>query len=305
MLAGMTNYSHQSLEDMIRDLQAWVESLREVRELFDRNIRVLEEARYWRSLPADVMGLFGYADKFYETGEREISDIAQEIQHQEIQAHHVARIRSLAQTAADLNSRYGEIWHGSERFKDCGDPDFRLLEELYQDGRGMAADLIDLDNLAARLEDFIGKKSRVLSVDEAGTAPSLSAEFVDSDRIEELRGIIFPQFDLTKLVRLCEELNSCYANGCYFAVAMLTRAVLDHVPPVFRFEKFSEVANSYSGTRSFKQSMKHLDSSLRNIADAHLHVRIRDAETLPTKTQVNFSNDLDVLLAEITRILKK
>jgi hypothetical protein len=50
--------------------------------------------------------------------------------------------------------------------------------------------------------------------------------------------------------------------------------------------------------------MEHLDKSLRKIADAHLHPQIRKKEILPNKTQVNFSNDLDVLLSEIVRILK-
>jgi hypothetical protein len=66
---------------------------------------------------------------------------------------------------------------------------------------------------------------------------------------------------------------------------------------------FAEVANNYSGSRSFKESMQHLDLSARKIGDAHLHTQIRTKEILPTATQVNFANDLDVLLAEIVRIL--
>ena len=43
MQVGMTDYSHQSLEDIFRDLQGWIESLREVRKLFDHNIRLLKQ----------------------------------------------------------------------------------------------------------------------------------------------------------------------------------------------------------------------------------------------------------------------
>ena len=66
---------------------------------------------------------------------------------------------------------------------------------------------------------------------------------------------------------------------------------------------FGEVANNYAATKSFRESMQHLENSARNIGDAHLHVQIRKRESLPTPTQVNFSNDLDVLLGEIVRIL--
>jgi hypothetical protein len=127
--------------------------------------------------------------------------------------------------------------------------------------------------------------------------------FVDLDRIEEMRAITSSSFDLVKLIELCEELNTCYANDCFLAVTMLTRCILDHIPPIFGYQDFNQVANNYGG-RSFKKSMQHLQNSSRNIADFHLHQPIRDKESLPSRVQVNFSNDLDVLLAEIVRVLK-
>jgi hypothetical protein len=67
--------------------------------------------------------------------------------------------------------------------------------------------------------------------------------YVDLGRIKELRAISSPNFDLTKLIRLCEEINTCYTNECYLATVMLVRALVDHVPPVFGFKTFIEVAN--------------------------------------------------------------
>jgi hypothetical protein len=166
--------------------------------------------------------------------------------------------------------------------------------------------MIDLSNLAARLEVFIGKKGKENS--ETTKMQKVVAPlhlFIDQTRLDELRAIKSPRYDLIKLVRLCEELNTCYINNCYLTTAMVGRAILDHVPPIFTCKNFAEVANNYiSGSKSFKQSMTNLESSLRKIADAHLHTQIRNKETLPNKTQVNFSNDLDVLLAEIVRLLK-
>ena len=52
---------------------------------------------------------------------------------------------------------------------------------------------------------------------------------------------------------------------------MLTRGLLDHVPPIFGKAKFNEVANNYSGGgRSFKETMHHLENASRKVADAHL-----------------------------------
>lgn len=125
-------------------------------------------------------------------------------------------------------------------------------------------------------------------------------EYVDQKRIDELRKL--RGFDPQRLIQLCEELNASFKVGGLFGPAMLVRAILDHVPPIFGLKTFSEVSSQYSaGTRSFKESMARLDSSLRKIADSYLHTHIRQKESLPTVTQINFSNDLDVLLAEIIR----
>jgi hypothetical protein len=125
------------------------------------------------------------------------------------------------------------------------------------------------------------------------------------ERIEQLRTIQSGEFDLSKLIELCKEINNCFQVESYMAVAMLVRAILDHVPPIFGCKNFAEISNNYAGgSKSFKQSMQHLEMSSRKIADSHLHTQIRKSEILPNRTQVNFSNDLDVLLAEIVRLLK-
>jgi hypothetical protein len=50
--------------------------------------------------------------------------------------------------------------------------------------------------------------------------------------------------------------------------------------------------------------MKNLNASSRKIADQYLHTHIRNKEVLPNEQQIDFLNDLDVLLSEIYRVLK-
>lgn len=128
--------------------------------------------------------------------------------------------------------------------------------------------------------------------------------YVSPTRLSELRGLSSANWDMTRLVRLVEELNTAYAYRCHMSVAMLVRAISDHVPPVFGAKSFAEVANNHVGSKSFKRSAQNLQNSLRNIADAHLHVQIRRAEALPTEAQVDFRADLDVLLSEVVRLTK-
>jgi len=134
-------------------------------------------------------------------------------------------------------------------------------------------------------------------------ASSSQLTLIADSRLAELRKLVSAQFDFRKLIRICEEINTAYSEKCYLATAMLTRGLLDHVPPLFGYNTFSEVANNYGGGgKSFKETIQHLENAARKIADAHLHMPIRKSETLPTAQQVNFGSQLDVLLAEIVRI---
>lgn len=141
--------------------------------------------------------------------------------------------------------------------------------------------------------------------EEAAKAGNPKGAYVHPARLKELHAIKHKNFDLTKLLRLLEDLDLSFRNGCYLATAMLVRAILDHVPPIFGVRGFSEVANNYPGSKSFRNSMLSLENSSRQIADQHLHGQIRRSETLPTARQVDFSPDIDVLLSEIVRILKQ
>lgn len=178
--------------------------------------------------------------------------------------------------------------------------DVQTIEEFHTIFARVGEDVREAER--GRFAAFIPAESaEITSSEEAVRGPWI---FVNPSRLDQLRAVEDPQFDLLRLITLCEELNICAANGCLFAVVMLTRAVVDHVPPIFNAQGFEEVVNNYSAAgKSFKDSMRHLHSSARKIADSHLHLRIRSRESLPTVTQVDFSRDLDVLLAEIVRVL--
>jgi len=128
----------------------------------------------------------------------------------------------------------------------------------------------------------------------------LSGSYINKKRFQALKKKT-GKFDFSRLLQMLTELDCAFSAGNYISVILLVRAVLDHVPPIFNLNTFTEVANNY-GTKSFKDSMSHLENSSRKIADSYLHTRIRKKESLPNKTQVNFSSDIDVLLAEVVRI---
>lgn len=121
---------------------------------------------------------------------------------------------------------------------------------------------------------------------------------ISQDLISQLRNIQSNQFDLSRLVKYCEEANDNYIRGNFSSVLFGCRAILDHCPPIFGEENFDGVAAHTKG-RSSKATLVRLNESLRDITDHHLHKQIGKKEVLPTAEEVGFSNDLNHLIARI------
>ena len=127
--------------------------------------------------------------------------------------------------------------------------------------------------------------------------------FIAESTISDLSALASVRFDTKRLVALCRELNLCYFHGANHAVAMLIRSIVDHVPPIFGFKNFSEVANNYSSaSQSFKKAMLRLDQGARTIADLYLHRQIMDKESVITTAQVAYGPEVDLLMQEVLRV---
>lgn len=177
---------------------------------------------------------------------------------------------------------------GLERVK------YDLLEHMGRREVGGAPDVRE-----AAWEWVKKKETEAAACAKPNSAPAMG--LVSEARLDELRKLSSGRFDFGKLIRLCEEINIVYGEGCYFSTAMLTRALLDHVPPVFGKANFDEVANHY-GSKSVKGALKHLNDASKSVADRHLHEQIGKRATLPTAQQVDCRQQLDVLLGEIVRV---
>jgi len=139
---------------------------------------------------------------------------------------------------------------------------------------------------------------------DAGQDGRSTGAYVDASRLAELKSIRDTKWDLARLIRLCEELNAASENEAFISISLLVRAIVDHIPPIFGCSSFTEVANNATA-QSLRGNLQHLDRSLRHIANGLLHSQVRSTESLPSATQVNFRTDLDVLLSEIVRLLKR
>ncbi len=159
----------------------------------------------------------------------------------------------------------------------------------------------ELKNFIFEIEKEINKPKTNITNVGSNTKESY---YIENSIILGLSQIKSEKYDLTKLIQMCKELNDNYSLGNYLSCGMLIRSILDHIPPIFQKNNFSEIVNNY-GTKSFKDIILPLDVSSRKISDSYLHTSIRSKEILPNKTQISYQPNMDTLLSEIIRIFKE
>lgn len=137
---------------------------------------------------------------------------------------------------------------------------------------------------------------------DAGTGTSARspqpAPYIAERRINELRSMRSDEFDLRRLVQMCEELNLAAANESYIAMGALQRTIIHHVPPVFRAKNFETVV-AQAPKGSFKRHMEHLLGSLKNVADQVLHVQAGKSSSPVELPDVNCGLAINELIQKV------
>jgi len=161
LLGGMTDYSHQSLSDILNDLEQEQKRTISFKDAIQKHIITLEANKYWKEVvPSHFRDCVYYALRHYNTSIEEFEDIRKDLLL-EVKEHHVKRLEKISKVAQEINVDIGKIWHREYDNKNYGNPNFRFVEDIYGDTRDMAVNLLDISNIAERLRDFVGKKSIV------------------------------------------------------------------------------------------------------------------------------------------------
>jgi hypothetical protein len=165
-------------------------------------------------------------------------------------------------------------------------------------------DLYSAYDAKAELDALIPDIEAALEfADDAGVSSGANRRIVESGLIARLAEKKSGAVDVGSLVKMCREINSSYAHGNILATALLMRTVLNHVPPVFGHDTFSQVVANAG--KSLKESFEHLENGLRKVADFHAHRKIAAAESYPSVAQVEpFRPQFELLLQQVEARLK-
>lgn len=109
IIGGMTDYSHQSFDDILTDLNEERKRTSSFRGEIVKNVNILKANSYWESyVPFNFKCQVEYAIKHYDTVIVELKDIHKDINN-EVKEHHVKRLQKISTTAREINMSIGKI----------------------------------------------------------------------------------------------------------------------------------------------------------------------------------------------------
>jgi S1-C subfamily serine protease len=141
---------------MLEDLNNWVKMLKDTLKILNETLIKIEDDSSMEKVDYDFLGILKYSMKLFDTAYREISVIVVDITTGAVNESHITRLRQIAKSSHETSNSMGAIWNNDTRWKDYDKKWFRLTERLYCESRDTCNDMIDISNLAGRLNDFIG-----------------------------------------------------------------------------------------------------------------------------------------------------
>jgi hypothetical protein len=145
-------------------------------------------------------------------------------------------------------------------------------------------------------EDFLNRQN--------GNASENDNIFINKRHIIDLEEIPHMEFDATRLIKYCYEVNDNFRLGNYSSVIFLCRAILDHCPPIFGYPNFASLSAQMPKS-NVQKIISRLDESLRQIAIHHIHKQIGPKEVLPVIEEIDFRNEINTLIGRIIERFSK
>ncbi len=162
LIGGGTSYQDQSLADIIEDMERWLAYSIEIMELINKDVKRSKENTFWDKVPWNFQMTLLSTLTCQRTFIHDFEMIIRRCKEDDITEREVELLRGIGITAIEFNNKYGKTYNEEYRWKDYDSLDFRVVENLYAEGRDFFVTLQDAANASNRLKDYISKQQKII-----------------------------------------------------------------------------------------------------------------------------------------------
>jgi hypothetical protein len=156
-IGGATSYEEQSLLDILSDIDAWIDYTADRKAFILMQREKLNISGFWNKIPYDFQMTILTTISYFDTILYDLNLVKKSIKDNCITEKEVVLLRNIGRKSVEYNHECGKTYKDEYSWKDYGNPDFRVAEEIYGEGRDYFVTMQDAGNAAYRLEDYMEK----------------------------------------------------------------------------------------------------------------------------------------------------
>ncbi|SFR71222.1 hypothetical protein [Anaeromicropila populeti] len=157
IIGGATSYNEQSLLDILSDINDWIAYTSDRKAFILAQREKLNISHYWNTIPFNFQMTILTTISYFNTILYDLNLVKKSIENNCITEKEVLLLRNIGKKSIEYNCEYGRTYNEERRWKDYGNTDFRVAEEVYGRGRDYFVTMQDAGNAASRLEDYMEK----------------------------------------------------------------------------------------------------------------------------------------------------
>lgn len=156
-MAGMTSYENQSLADIVEDIMHWIACSEKTKDSISGMVSDLKATKFYIKIPYDYKVMIHEMPQICQTNLDDMKRTLNAIQAHTLRQGDVDLFWKVGKRAIEngndnrkyYKSRDDGYWH------DYGNPEFKMVEDIYAMFGDYCATLWDVTNAASRLKDYI------------------------------------------------------------------------------------------------------------------------------------------------------
>lgn len=157
IFGGATSYEEQSLLDILSDINNWIDYTSNRKAFILTQKEKLDISLFWDKIPFDFQMTILTTISYFDTILYDLNIVKKAVENNYITEKEVVLLRTIGRKSIEYNLEYGKTYKDERLWKDYGNPDFRVAEEIYGKGRDYFVAMQDVGNAAYRLEDYMEK----------------------------------------------------------------------------------------------------------------------------------------------------
>ena len=150
LFGGCTDYRGQSLDDIFKDVEFWIQYAVDVKTFMTDGKNQLTSGSIWNKIPWNFRMIMEESMLYFDTILSDLELIKGRITSDSITKREVSLLNTIGIKSREYNIDYGKYWHEDDR-----NGDNEVAEKMYAKGRDFFVTLQDARNAAERLEDYM------------------------------------------------------------------------------------------------------------------------------------------------------